>query len=1617
MVSIVEVDTQKVTQHKISADSALMHPKTKVLALRAGNLLQIINLELKSKMKEHNFNNENVVFWKWISVKKVAIVTDKAVYHWSMDGNSTPQLVFKRHENLTNGLIMNYRTDSSEQWLLLNGFVKSGNDTVGGMQLYSIERDVTQYIEGHAGCFIDFKVKGTNVTLVAISSVTGQGGKLFIMEVPSKNATGLFARVNTPIQYALDDFPVSMQVNEKLAVLYIITRKGLLYLVDVETGQQLYVNRISQEAIFISAPHEATHGLIGINNKVGQVLCVSVDETKIVPYLNQNGLTELAIKIATRGDIQDSSISDLLLQQFNQLLNQQRFEDAVKLAAASPSGILRNLQTIQRLQRITTPVNNKPVISLYFTYIIDDGQLNKIESIELAKIVLAKGGIAYIKQLLDQKKIEPVEELGDMVRQFDQEIAMKIYIEGKCHEKIIDTLILSGDYKRVLAYCERVNYDPNAIDIFKKLSGVQPDSAVEFAIQMYQKGKIDPNVVTDIFVQGNKIRHATAFFLEILKNDKPEEGPYQTRLLEINLMYSPIQVTDQILGQDMFTYYDKKYIAQLCEKASLFHRALENYADIEDKKRVLNNAQYIDGEWLVNYLSTLEAPDELALLYHLMKLNARQNFNVVVQAATKGVEKIGADKLIQLFDSFKSYAGLFYFLGSIVDYSEDPEVHFKYIEASVRTEQWAEVERVTRKSDFYDPKRTKEFLKEMKLADLTPLINVCDKYDYIEELIKYLCSNNQFKYIDVFVKQRPLKVPQAIGTLLDVDSSEDYIKGLLQNVGPLCPIEPLVAEVEKRNRLKILLNWIEARVNEGSIEPAAHNALAKIYIDLHNNADKFLETNNYYDQKVVGKYCEKRDPNLAFIAYSKGKCDQELVDVTNKNNMFKQQARYLVKRQDIDLWKYVLNNENQYRKQLIDAVVHTALQETNDAEQVSTTVKAFMGADLPNELIELLEKIVLHGRTEFKNNKNLQNLLFLTAVKADKTKVMGYINRLDNYDGQDIAKIAVSSELFEEAFEIYKKFKLHTSAVRVLIENIQNIQRASEFAEQINDAEVWSLLGSAQLRSGLIPKAIESYLKANDPSLYHDVIEYSEQAGAYEELVPFLRMARKKIQDSHIDTELVYCFAMISKKNNGSLADLEEFISGSNMAKIQNVADRCFNEEVYEAARILYASINNYSCLASALIKLDRLREAVNAATKANTPKTWKEVFAACITTKDFKNAENCATNLIVDTDELEFVIQYYEQSGYFEHLIKLIEKGVGLNTTTPMPINTYLGIVYAKYLPNKLMEHITKNYKKINISKLLVTCKDNHLWAETRFLHSHNDEYDLAIQVMMNYPVESFDHLIFVENITKVMSTDLFYKSIKFYITEHPDKILDLLSTLAPKLDHEKVANDAKQYGYLSLIKKYLESVQDANLKVVNECLNGLYVEEDDYVKLRESITNYNQFNQLKLAEELKNHELLEFRRISTVLYQMNKQYGYAIDLSKGDKLYKDAIDTAYQSKDSKIAEDLLLFFVQNNLKECFAACLYTCYELIHPDIALEYAWRFNVQDMAMPYLIQVLREYTKKVDELTKKNKELEKQIQQQEVPNGDEEPQQFYDTNFQPGFDPSMFTSQSFGNPNFF
>ncbi|KAH7905761.1 peptide-In-groove interactions link target proteins To the B-propeller of clathrin, partial [Hygrophoropsis aurantiaca] len=308
-VVIIDLDdVSNILRRPITADSAIMHPSKKILALKAGRTLQIFNIESVEKVKSY-VNNEDVVFWKWVSETTIGMVTDTAVFHWTIsDQTSPPQKVCDRHPTLSGAQIINYRVTPDEKWLVLIGI--AGNTTnpsafkvKGAMQLYDRERGYSQSIEGHAASFAEIKLDGCqNVTKLFTYAVrTATGAKLRVTEIDHTAPNPPFVDKEVDIYFppeATNEFPVAMQVSKKHGIIFLVTKYGFIHLYDLESGACVYMNRISGETIFVTAEHEASNGIIGVNKK-GKVLSVSVDEQTIIPYiLTTLRNTELAFNLA-----------------------------------------------------------------------------------------------------------------------------------------------------------------------------------------------------------------------------------------------------------------------------------------------------------------------------------------------------------------------------------------------------------------------------------------------------------------------------------------------------------------------------------------------------------------------------------------------------------------------------------------------------------------------------------------------------------------------------------------------------------------------------------------------------------------------------------------------------------------------------------------------------------------------------------------------------------------------------------------------------------------------------------------------------------------------------------------------------------------------------------------------------------------------------------------------------------------------------------------------------------------------------------------------------------------------------------------------------------------------
>ncbi|KAI8074164.1 putative CHC1-clathrin heavy chain [Gongronella butleri] len=1574
-------NNNEVVRRPITADSVIMHPTTQVMALKAQRTLQVFNLELKTKLKAHTMH-EDVTFWKWINLKTLGLVTATAVYHWSIEGESGPVKMFDRHANLTDSQIINYRVSSDEKWMVLVGIAGQNGRVVGAMQLYSKDRGVSQPIEGHAAAFAELKLEGaaspTKLFAFAVRSAAG-AAKLQIIEVDHQDPNPPFMKKAVEVYFPADaanDFPVSMQISKKYGIIYLVTKMGYIHLYDLESGVCIYMNRITADTIFVTAEREENGGIIGVNKK-GQVLSVTLDEQVAIPYIiNTLNNTQLALSLASRAGLPGAD--DLYVTRFNEVFNSGNYQEAAKVAANSPRGILRTTQTIERFRQIPAQANQPSPILQYFGLLLDQGGLNKYESLELVKPILTQNRKPLLEKWLKEDKLECSEELGDIVKPYDSLLALSVYLRAGVHKKTILCFAENKQYDKIVTYAKTVDYVPDYHSLLYNIARTDPDKAADFATALANNEDgplISPEKIVDVFQSQNMFQQATSFLLDYLKTDREEDAALQTRVLEMNLIHFP-QVADAILGTVQWTHYDRVLIGNLCEKAGLYQRALEHFTDVHDIKRILGQSHQLPADWLVNYFGTMDVNQSLECLREMLNVNLRQNLQVVVQIAIKYSEELQPHNLIELFESYKSNEGLYYYLGSIVNVSQDPLVHFKYIQAACGTGNVREAERICRESNYYDAEKVKNYLKEAKLSDQLPLIIVCDRFNFVHDLVLYLYHNNLQQFIETYVKQvNPSRTPEVVGGLLDVGCDEDVIKNLLLSVSGELNVATLCEQVEQRNRLKLLLPWLNLRVTEGSQDPEVYNALAKIYIDTNNNPEPFLKENELYNPRIVGKYCEKRDPYLAYICYQKGQCDHELIQVTNENSMFKHQARYLVQRRDQELWATVLQENNVHRRDLIDQIVAAALPESTDPDDVSSTVKAFMAANLPNELIELLEKIVLEN-SAFNDNKTLQNLLIFTAVKADPSRVMDYISRLDNYDAADVAGVCAGEGLFEEAFAIYKNSNENASAMDILLDSIKDLDRAYEYANRVDQPAAWSKLAKAQLADMRVKEAIDSYIRANDASNYMEVSRNAALDNKFDDLVRYLQMARKQSREPFIETELLYAYAKTDR-----LADLEDLIASPNIAQIQEVGDRCYRERLLEAAKILYSSISNHACLSSTLVLLKDYQAAVDCARKANSTKVWKEVNAECIRQKEFRLAQICGLHIVVHAEDLDALVKTYEANGYFEELIHLLEAGLGLERAH-MGMFTELAVLYAKYTPEKMMEHLKLFVSRCNIPKVIRACADAHLWRELVFLYVHYDEFDNAVIAMMDHAADAWEHSAFKDIIIKISNIEIYYKALKFYLNEHPLQVNDLLAVLQSRVNHTRVVQFFEKSDNIPLIKPYLLSIQEVNNKAVNHALNELFIEEEDYNALRQSVDSYDNFDPLDVAQRLEKHELLEFRRIAAHLYKRNRRWRQSIALSKEDRLFKDAMETAAESKDSEVAEELLQYFIEVGKRECFSAMLYTCYDLMRPDIVMELAWRHNLTDFAMPYMINTMREQFQKVEILDKEVKELkEKQASQQQ------------------------------------
>lgn len=210
---------------------------------------------------------------------------------------------------------------------------------------------------------------------------------------------------------------------------------------------------------------------------------------------------------------------------------------------------------------------------------------------------------------------------------------------------------------------------------------------------------------------------------------------------------------------------------------------------------------------------------------------------------------------------------------------------------------------------------------------------------------------------------------------------------------------------------------------------------------------------------------------------------------------------------------------------------------------------------------------------------------------------------------------------------------------------------------------------------------------------------------------------------------------------------------------------------------------------------------------------------------------------------------------------------------------------------------------------KMIKATEEGALWPELVFVLTHYDEFDNASMAMMERAADAWEHQSFKEILVKVANLEIYYKALSFYLEQQPSLLTDLLKALTPRIDVNRVVRMFEKSENTPLIKPFLQSVQHLNKRAVNDAINELLIEEEDHKTLRDSVTNFDNYDAVALAQRLESHDLVFFRQIAASIYRKNKRWDKSIALSKQDKLYKDAIETAAISQKSDVVEELLRY------------------------------------------------------------------------------------------------------------
>ncbi len=151
------------------------------------------------------------------------------------------------------------------------------------------------------------------------------------------------------------------------------------------------------------------------------------------------------------------------------------------------------LYKLSSRSKLPAPPGGLSPILQYFGILLEKGELNHLEFVELVRPVLQQGRKQLLEKWLKENKVRNYrscqlttcisfnakltcsEELGNIVRLHDMTLALSVYLRANVPNKVIACFAETRQTEKIVLYSKKVGYTPDYVGLLQHVMRTNPE--------------------------------------------------------------------------------------------------------------------------------------------------------------------------------------------------------------------------------------------------------------------------------------------------------------------------------------------------------------------------------------------------------------------------------------------------------------------------------------------------------------------------------------------------------------------------------------------------------------------------------------------------------------------------------------------------------------------------------------------------------------------------------------------------------------------------------------------------------------------------------------------------------------------------------------------------------------------------------------------------------------------------------------------------------------------------------------------------------------------------------------------------------------------------------------